>query len=909
MEYEDGPQLTFQSLRLALEASLLSESLAEFVKAAWHVLEPTAELKWGWAMDAICQHLEAVTDGRIKRLLINVSPGSSKSLLTSVFWPAWEWTRPELRSMRFLSTSHKLDLAVRDNIKCRRLIQSEWYQSRWPIEIVGDQNAKTKFENVYTGFREAMAFTSMTGSRGDRVCCLPYNQTILTNQGDLRIGDIVENRLPVKVLGLHDYRLVWQDIELHERNPAKEAVRINAGGRQIECTVDHPVYVQGRGYVEAGTVRPGEWAWQLDSKAMLQLRDGISRAQDTGKQSSLQHGMQVGIQEEPGAFPEFEALRNMRSPLLQDPKSCEESEQALLRECLRCACNEGKWESAVSRGQAGIEVPKMREAFSSGPQRGAKAQSLLTKVRGSTDVGQRNPRRKIEAARLRTLREGIQADQQQEQVLLDGMQGQGSRSEDVWCGKCSLCAWGIRASVSNGVVCDQESDPGSGRLCLQGMPTTSGRSCENVACTPHRLQQEKQRPAEPGFAVRELSWESTPQKEGIPRVVAPVLVESVERIPRIEVSYNVRVSPAHNYFADGILVHNCDDPHSVDDANSEAAMLAAERTFLEALPTRVNNERSAIIVIMQRLAERDVSGLILSRDLGYEHLMIPMEFERSRRCRTSIGFVDPRKTEGELFFPERFSIDEVTALKKSLGTFGASGQLQQNPAPRGGGMFKEDHIRLWPHERELPRFRYVIKSYDTAFTEKTANDPTAYTAWGVFDYDERVCVMLLDAWDEHLEYSDLRTRVISEWKDTFGGVPGDIRQPGRRADLCLVENKGSGISLLQDLRKARVPAHSYNPGKADKYARASLALPAYELGIFYVPESRVEHGKPASWARAFLHQLHRFGPQVADHDDYVDTFTQAVIYLRDAGLLTLDAVDPDDPPERTSKGAKRSVYG
>src|SRR5690606_34247123 len=155
--------------RLAIERELCRRSLADFAKLAWPILEPATPLKWGWALDAICQHLEAVSDGRINRLLMNVPPGTMKSLLTAVIWPAWEWGPRGMPEKRFISTAHKQDLAVRDNLKCRRLIQSEWYQARWPITLTGDQNAKTKFENDRTGFREAMAFTSMTGARGDRV--------------------------------------------------------------------------------------------------------------------------------------------------------------------------------------------------------------------------------------------------------------------------------------------------------------------------------------------------------------------------------------------------------------------------------------------------------------------------------------------------------------------------------------------------------------------------------------------------------------------------------------------------------------------------------------------------------------------------------------------------------------------
>jgi predicted phage terminase large subunit-like protein len=295
-------------------------SLAEFAKQAWHILEPGTELKWGWALDAICDHLEAVTNGQVLNLLMNVPPGMMKSLLTGVIWPAWEWGPRGMPTLRILGTSHKQDLAIRDNLKCRRLIQSVWYQKHWPVKLETDQNAKSKFENSDTGFREAMAFTSMTGSRGDR-------------------------------------------------------------------------------------------------------------------------------------------------------------------------------------------------------------------------------------------------------VILD-------------------------------------------------------------------------------------------------------------------------------------------DPLSVDDANSEAALLSAERTFTEALPTRLNNHRSAKIVIMQRLHERDTSGIILSRNLDYVHLMLPMEFEPERKCYTRIGFEDPRTDDGDLLFPERFGREQVNDLKDTMGPYAVAGQMQQRPAPREGGMFKRDwflYTEAIPHDVQWVR--------------------------------------------------------------------------------------------------------------------------------------------------------------------------------------------------------------
>lgn len=183
------------------ERELCRRSLAAFAKRAWSILEPATPLKWGWALDAMCEHLEAVSRGEILRLLANVPPGSMKSLLTGVIWPAWEWGPQRRAELRFLGTAHKQDLAVRDSTKCRRLIQSAWYQSLWPVEIVSDQNAKTKFENSATGFREAMAFTGMTGSRGDRVILDDPHSVDDANSATKLAGDILTFReaLPSRV--------------------------------------------------------------------------------------------------------------------------------------------------------------------------------------------------------------------------------------------------------------------------------------------------------------------------------------------------------------------------------------------------------------------------------------------------------------------------------------------------------------------------------------------------------------------------------------------------------------------------------------------------------------------------------------------------------------------------------------
>ena len=146
------------------------KTLEGFVRHAWPILEPKARLIWGWPLQAMADHLEAVTRGEITRLLTNCPPGLMKSLLHSVFWPAWEWGPAELPHMRYLTSSYSQDNVMRDNTKMRRLVESEWFRALWPaVRMSADQNAKGKFENTASGGREGRPFASMTGGRGDRV--------------------------------------------------------------------------------------------------------------------------------------------------------------------------------------------------------------------------------------------------------------------------------------------------------------------------------------------------------------------------------------------------------------------------------------------------------------------------------------------------------------------------------------------------------------------------------------------------------------------------------------------------------------------------------------------------------------------------------------------------------------------
>lgn len=440
-------------------------SLAEFARRAWHVLEPGTDLKWGWALDSICAHLEAVTRGEIKRLVMNVPPGSMKSLLTGVIWPAWEWGPQGMPDKRFLATAHKQDLAVRDNMKCRRLIQSEWYQARWPIALTSDQNAKTKFENAATGFREAMAFTSMTGSRGDR-------------------------------------------------------------------------------------------------------------------------------------------------------------------------------------------------------------------------------------------------------VILD-------------------------------------------------------------------------------------------------------------------------------------------DPHSVDDANSAAKLAADVMTFREALPSRVNNDQSAIVIIMQRLNEADVSAVAL--ELGYKHLCIPMRYEPGRSAH-AVGEPDPRSTDGELMFPERFPEEQVAELENTMGSYAVAGQLQQRPSPRGGGIIKGRWFGSYP---TLPELEWRAIYADTAQKTGQENDYSVFECWGRSTTGQAV---LIDLRRGKWEAPDLLAEARSFWLEHMNSrLPAPLR-------AMKVEDKVSGTGLIQTLRREGVPILPIQRNR-DKVTRAYDAAPFIESGNVLLPEW-------SPWLAEFIGEAEAF-PSGA-HDDQLDPMFDAI---------------------------------
>lgn len=352
-----------------------------------------------------------------------------------------------------------------------------------------------------------------------------------------------------------------------------------------------------------------------------------------------------------------------------------------------------------------------------------------------------------------------------------------------------------------------------------------------------------------------------------------------------------------------------DDPHNAKQAESDAERTAALTWFDRTLSTRGESRGARTVVVMQRLHEQDVTGHILSEQYGYEHLCLPMEYEApKKKYVTSIGWEDPRSEPGSLLWPEMFPAPSVTKLKKLLGEYGAAGQFQQRPSPEGGGILKTSHFQLWLKKWGLPAFDQIIQSYDGAYDDESDsdNDPTACTVWGLFEERGIKGALLLDSWDEHLGSPQFRKKVLEGWKEVYGKSE---KRRGKKADTILVENKSSGISLLQDLRAANIPAVPYNPGNLSKRQRAHSVAPVHELDIIFIPESSKEPGEFVTWARPFVEQVAKF-PN-AEHDDYVDTYTQFLTFGRDSGFFEMPFVELDPVEEvdyNALKKAKRNPY-
>lgn len=349
-----------------------------------------------------------------------------------------------------------------------------------------------------------------------------------------------------------------------------------------------------------------------------------------------------------------------------------------------------------------------------------------------------------------------------------------------------------------------------------------------------------------------------------------------------------------------------DDPHSIRTADSEAIRDQTLHWWREVVPTRVNDpQTSAFVVIMQRVHEDDVSGDILdNRGPEWVHVMVPMRYEPERHCVTNQG-EDPRTIEGELYWPERFPDWTVERDSIPLGRFGVAAQFQQMPAPRGGGIIRDQDWRPWPPVDEIdkwiverddgppvvrfPPWEFMMAYLDTAFTSKEENAYCALIRFGVFaDTAGRPKIMMAQAWQDRPTLRQLCAKVL------------ETCERGR-VDVLVIENRAGAEWVKQEimaLMRSGEFSIVLDEPRGDKVARLHSVGPLFEDGVVHAPDR--------AWADMVIKQVGQF-PK-GKFKDLVDCLSGGLGYLRRNGLIKLGAEhDEDERESRVWRGKRESA--
>lgn len=308
-----------------------------------------------------------------------------------------------------------------------------------------------------------------------------------------------------------------------------------------------------------------------------------------------------------------------------------------------------------------------------------------------------------------------------------------------------------------------------------------------------------------------------------------------------------------------------DDPHS----EQEAALAAGNPEVYDKVfewygsgPRQRLQPGGAIVIVMTRWSKRDLTGRVLQsmveRD-GDEWEVI------------SLPAIMPS---GKSLWPEFWSLEELEKLRNELPISKWSAQYQQDPSSEEGAIVKREWWQMWDKETP-PVCEFVIQSWDTAFTKNERSDYSACTTWGVFHMNEDpndTHIILLDALKERLEFPELKERAMqmyNEWEP----------------DAFIVEAKASGAPLVFELRRMGIPVQEFTPTRGnDKITRVNSVSDLFASGRVWAPRKR--------WAEEVIEEMAAF-PN-SDHDDLVDSATQALIRFRKGGFIRLQSDEDDE---------------
>lgn len=317
-----------------------------------------------------------------------------------------------------------------------------------------------------------------------------------------------------------------------------------------------------------------------------------------------------------------------------------------------------------------------------------------------------------------------------------------------------------------------------------------------------------------------------------------------------------------------------DDPHNPKGAESDDERESTIQNFDLAWSSRLNDKKTGrIIVIMQRLRENDLTGHLLEKNAGYVHVKIPSICEERTRIVFPITGRVVDREQGDLMHPERDGHPELAQAKKEMGPYGFSGQHQQDPVPRSGGIFKEDMFDFCPMPTE---FDYSFVMADTAYKEKQENDFTVFTAYGVKNEE----LYVRDVWRKQIKADEVEVpaaafiKRFSNW-----GFRG-----------AYIEPKGHGVYLNQRLRKppygVMIPGDDqieefFSDRKHDKVMRANNAVP-------YLVNRRVHINELIAEKEELVKEALKF-PKAA-HDDFVDTLIDGIKFAFARSISLFDVL-------------------
>jgi predicted phage terminase large subunit-like protein len=317
-----------------------------------------------------------------------------------------------------------------------------------------------------------------------------------------------------------------------------------------------------------------------------------------------------------------------------------------------------------------------------------------------------------------------------------------------------------------------------------------------------------------------------------------------------------------------------DDPHS----EQEAAIAATNPEVYDKVfewyssgPRQRLQPGGAIVVIMTRWSKRDLVGKILKSSI-----------EREGEEWEIIEFPAILPS-GNSLWPEFWPINELLALKTELPVSKWNAQYMQSPTSEAGAMVKREWWKIWEKE-DPPRCEFIIQSWDTAFTKNERSDYSACTTWGVFYLNENQDdpnIILLDALKQRLEFPELKAKALEMYKEW-------------EPDAFVVEAKAAGSPLIFELRRMGIPVSEFTPTRGnDKIARMNSVTDLFSSGKVWAP--------PRRWAEEVIEEMAAF-PN-SEHDDLVDSSTQALIRYRKGGFVSLPSDEPDEPIHFRRKAA------